>query len=1102
MEEEVIIVGQEDNVIKIEEDASSGIEIKEYVESVTVDAEKPISVGAENAFPPLGEDNADLNHSKLYGRDLPNQHPIYAVEGLREELDAIESLQTVYSDKKQQANYYMWQDENLTQESRDGYFVCFYQGTDKIQKCNGKSDVFGVTVADAGFVGGQEYIQAPDGKKAGRDSAYGLVVTAGTVSARCESDVVVGDYVVPNVDGIAEKSSGKYGYLVIAIEDKNGIDYAIISLTSSSTLAQSLANNVQNLGDRMSSAERNITAVGNTANAAYKLAKDTKESTSIDMDVLEEKVKEIIERTDNNENQADRIEIDLGSLKQSVAQAKAQAQSAINSAEAIRKEAVKTANDALTEAKKNSADLEAYQSVVANIDKYTVGEHSQAYGLTLAQAEQVLERGMIYVPTVGWDEEGYKNIEEYSSVYSQSFLKGYYYTWSGISWIPSTAVGVAFSSDGIYITGSENMPYWVVENEDVVHEGITYPKDALYLWQNDKWNQQATISKNVINRTVALVRHTANEVAQEVINARGSAATLGARLDEDGAKVSLVASVVTELKDVEPANKDSITDKLPETGESGAYYCVGTSAPYDVYKYDGTEFKKELLIYYDGAHFCKVNTASIVGAVNNDGDSSISLSANKINFSGLSTFFSTDEDGGITAINGNGITTGAIQSINYKEDVSGSKISLEDGTIDSKHFKVSSTGEITATSGNIGGCTIDEANGLKVDAGHITSIDASKITTGTMQAGVIQSKNYVSGTSGLKLNLNSGEADITGKIVAKEGKIGELTINIDGSINSNNNYFTVGADGKITATNADIKGVINANSGKFGNCTISTDGVITSANGNFKVSAEGNFTAIGGSVGGFNINSSALYSGVTNMDISDGTQGVYVGTDGINLGGGNFKVDSSGMMNIQSDGCNLYTNQGGLFCNDDSDNSQFALMPDFFFLHYGTYPENASLSISSITYAEQLYYHIDTKSTGLILGANSKGSLYVSDIGGQHLGTWSTSSSVVDLSDKNAKNSIESLSENYELLFDALKPVKYKYNDGTSNRYHTGFIAQDVLEAINQSGLTTQDFAAYVEFQNNNFGGECGIRYEELIALCVNEIQKLKKEIKALKGEE
>lgn len=52
--------------------------------------------------------------------------------------------------------------------------------------------------------------------------------------------------------------------------------------------------------------------------------------------------------------------------------------------------------------------------------------------------------------------------------------------------------------------------------------------------------------------------------------------------------------------------------------------------------------------------------------------------------------------------------------------------------------------------------------------------------------------------------------------------------------------------------------------------------------------------ATSGQIGGFNIGSSAIYSGMDSM--GSASNGVYVGTDGIALGGGKFKVTASGQV--------------------------------------------------------------------------------------------------------------------------------------------------------------------------------------------------------------
>lgn len=110
--------------------------------------------------------------------------------------------------------------------------------------------------------------------------------------------------------------------------------------------------------------------------------------------------------------------------------------------------------------------------------------------------------------------------------------------------------------------------------------------------------------------------------------------------------------------------------------------------------------------------------------------------------------------------------------------------------------------------------------------------------------------------------------------------------------------------------------------------------------------------------------------------------------------------------------------------------------------------------------------------------------------------TGTTSGSIV--SDANKKNSISDLSEKYETLFDAIRAVRYQYNYGTSGRYHTGFIAQDVLNAILSAGLETKDFAAYVETKDEDDALTCALRYEEFVALNTWQIQKLKARVDEL----
>ena len=108
--------------------------------------------------------------------------------------------------------------------------------------------------------------------------------------------------------------------------------------------------------------------------------------------------------------------------------------------------------------------------------------------------------------------------------------------------------------------------------------------------------------------------------------------------------------------------------------------------------------------------------------------------------------------------------------------------------------------------------------------------------------------------------------------------------------------------------------------------------------------------------------------------------------------------------------------------------------------------------------------------------------------------------SSIDSSDRNKKKAIHPLSVVYEQIFDALQPVSYKFKVSNNNRTHIGLIAQNVKKAVEDAGLTTQDFAAYCEWKNDDGSIGCGLRYSEFIAMCIYEIQKLKKRVAELEN--
>lgn len=96
-------------------------------------------------------------------------------------------------------------------------------------------------------------------------------------------------------------------------------------------------------------------------------------------------------------------------------------------------------------------------------------------------------------------------------------------------------------------------------------------------------------------------------------------------------------------------------------------------------------------------------------------------------------------------------------------------------------------------------------------------------------------------------------------------------------------------------------------------------------------------------------------------------------------------------------------------------------------------------------------------------------------------------------SDRNIKKDIKALDIHKASAFVySLKPCKFKYKKNTSNRYHHGFIAQEVKESMGK-----EDWGVYID-DTEREDGHKRLRYEELIADLVATIQEQNERIKAL----
>ena len=113
---------------------------------------------------------------------------------------------------------------------------------------------------------------------------------------------------------------------------------------------------------------------------------------------------------------------------------------------------------------------------------------------------------------------------------------------------------------------------------------------------------------------------------------------------------------------------------------------------------------------------------------------------------------------------------------------------------------------------------------------------------------------------------------------------------------------------------------------------------------------------------------------------------------------------------------------------------------------------------------------------------------------------WATDGTVIYSSDRNVKNSIEyDLSKYRQFLLD-LKPCRFKYNEGQSDRFHVGLIAQDVEQSLIDNNLDSKEFAGWCKMENLDAKGTYtyGIRYDDIVPLNTMMIQELFRRVTAL----
>lgn len=451
-----------------------------------------------------------------------------------------------------------------------------------------------------------------------------------------------------------------------------------------------------------------------------------------------------------------------------------------------------------------------------------------------------------------------------------------------------------------------------------------------------------------------------------------------------------------------------------------------------------------------------VRGSVVVEAINNQ--SSVTISADKVNLNGYVTVSSL-KSGGSTVVDGSRITTGVIDSSNYTYNsgnfsTSGTAFDLSDGSITSKNFAIDSDGNVYLRKNiNIG---------LNADGGYNFTVDSD----GNVN---------VAGTLDAKILKFNGKSVLTSdnKVSAKYLELKGITItDNDGKVT-----FQVDSNGNVT-----VQGNIIMGSGSnisWSNITgvpTTVTNAYDRANSAYNKASSALNTAdnVSDQVSGWTYGSSTFIDGAkikTGTVIASQLLGGAVGLlNGTEKEVGKIKItgaDTSDFaIELYSGGAlRLRANYGSVY------------------LWNGRY--STAINLSDLAYFDASVAPANDNSFSLGVLDRRWTQVYATK------GT-------INTSDRREKKDIEYNMDKYSDFFLDLKPTQYKFVHNNSNRYHIGFISQDIEESLNKHGLLSTDFAGFVKSPVrdekdasiiNDY--KYGLRYSEFIALNTYMIQKL-----------
>lgn len=418
-------------------------------------------------------------------------------------------------------------------------------------------------------------------------------------------------------------------------------------------------------------------------------------------------------------------------------------------------------------------------------------------------------------------------------------------------------------------------------------------------------------------------------------------------------------------------------------------------------------------------------------------------------------------------------------------------------TYDNSPFYVTADGKLHSTSGDIGGFSITSSYIAKDKKSYSDTNDGVYI--GTTGIGLGQGKFYVTSAG----KLTATDATITGKITSTEGTIGGWTIGQNSIEGKSGSYRALMSKSAIGVSGNVVFGVYNGSKwsayidgvGKLYASGANIEGTIKSSDADIT----GKIVANSGTIGGCQIVNNVLQVGsanITSINAETITVNKLKASQIEGLPASQITTGTFSTSRIPDLNANKIT-AGTLYTDGDV-----------------TIKTSSGATFESWNDGLRIYStgrtgYLSVYSGGTWLQSNSTNYLYQSSAygtaiystNGELSGSWYTSGYEAITSDENKKNTITEISQTYEKFFDNIGCYTFKFNDGTSDRLHCGFISQRIKDALDSANISTQDFAGIVVRKNEDDTQDWYIRYDEFIPLNTWQIQKLKSRVSTLENE-